>query len=127
VTLIHTVDLGAGVYDCLGMVGEFGQMDAVFLRLQLFRMFPLLAVVHLESIVIAGDDGELARVVEVERRYRRVVSFRSESLLHVSSGLAVGFGIRLTRHGLKVAMTSLTFWLGGCAGGAGVSVPAAIV
>jgi hypothetical protein len=61
------VDLCAGVDDALGMVGEARQMDAILLRLELFRVLALLAVVDLEGVVVACDNGKLARVVEVER------------------------------------------------------------
>lgn len=41
-------------------------MYAVFLTLELLCMFPLLAVVDLQRVVVAGYDGKLASVVEVE-------------------------------------------------------------
>jgi hypothetical protein len=61
------IDFGAGVDDALGMVGEARQVDAILLRLELLRVLALFAVVDLEGVVVACDNGKLARVVEVER------------------------------------------------------------
>ena len=61
------VDLCAGVYDVLGMVGEAGQMDAVLLALELLGVLAQGGVVDVQRLVVAGHDGQVARVVEVER------------------------------------------------------------
>ena len=61
------VDLCAGVDDALGMVGEARQVDTILLRLELFGVLALFAVVDLEGVVVVCDNGKLARVVEVER------------------------------------------------------------
>jgi hypothetical protein len=51
------------------MVAEAREVDAVFLRLQLFGVLAFFTVVDLEGIVVARYDCEFAAVVEVERRY----------------------------------------------------------
>jgi hypothetical protein len=40
-------------------------VDAILLRLKLFSMLSLFAIVDLERMVAASDDGKFARVVEV--------------------------------------------------------------
>ena len=55
-------------------------MYAVLLRLQLFCMLALFAVVYLKCIVVAGDECKLACVVEVERGHRGAGGIRSKPL-----------------------------------------------
>jgi hypothetical protein len=43
----HTINLGAGIDDALRVVGEAGQVHAIFLALELFCMLALFAVVDL--------------------------------------------------------------------------------
>ena len=64
-----TVDFRAGVDDALCVVREAREMHAILLALQLFGMLPLLAVIYLEGVIVAGYDGELACVVKVKRRH----------------------------------------------------------
>lgn len=125
------VHLGACVYDALGMMREAREVNAVLLALELLCMPALLAVVYLERIVIAGNDGKLARIVEVEGRDGRAgvgafealdgtVSFYlvgEEKLEARSSKLQGGEG--RTREGRKVVMTSLTFCVTAPPGGWG--------
>lgn len=65
----RTVDLGAGIYNALCMMGESRKMHAVLLTLQLLCMLPLLAIVYLERLVVAGYDGQFTSVVKVERSH----------------------------------------------------------
>jgi hypothetical protein len=51
------VDLCARVDDALRMVTEARKMDAVLLALKLFSMLAFFAVVDLEGIVVACDNG----------------------------------------------------------------------
>lgn len=60
------VNFGRGVDDVGGVVSEAGQGVSVFLRLQLFRMRAGLSVVELNRVIGAGEEGELAAVVEVD-------------------------------------------------------------
>jgi hypothetical protein len=64
-----TVNFRAGVDDALCVVREAREMHAILLTLQLFGMLPLLAVIDLEGVIVAGYDGEFACVVKVERRH----------------------------------------------------------
>lgn len=61
------VDLCAGVDDVLGMVGEAGEVDTVLLALELLGVLAQGGVVYVQGLVVAGHDGQVARVVEVER------------------------------------------------------------
>jgi len=64
------------------MMRESCQIDAVFLRLELLELCPILAIVDLKCLVVARNNAEFARVVEVEGSHC-VWSFifaRSESL-----------------------------------------------
>lgn len=63
------VDLGTRADDALGMVAEARQMYAVLLALELLGVLAFFAVVDLEGIVVACDNGQFARVVKVEGRY----------------------------------------------------------
>ena len=114
------VDLCAGVDDALGMVGEARQMDAILLRLELFGVLALFAVVDLEGVVVACDNGKLARVVEVERGDGGARAARLELLepllLHCDWHR---HALKLTLAGRKLDMTSLVFCVGGPAGGGG--------
>ena len=65
----RVVHLCRGVDDALRMVAEAREVDAVFLALELFGVFAFFAVVDLERVVVARDDCEFARVVEVEGGY----------------------------------------------------------
>ncbi len=51
------VHLGTRVDDALRMVTEARKMDAVFLTLKLFGVLAFLAVVDLERVVVARDNG----------------------------------------------------------------------
>lgn len=78
--LAHTVNFCAGVQDALSMMREARKMHSILLTLQLLCMLSLLAIVDLKRVIVARDYSELARVVEVEGRYRCLVIARSESL-----------------------------------------------
>ena len=62
------IDLGACIDDTLRMVREARQVHAILCAPQLLCVLAFLAVVDLERVVVAGNDGKFARVVEVERR-----------------------------------------------------------
>lgn len=51
------------------MVTEAREMHAIFMRLQFFCVLAFFAIVDLKCVVVAGYDGQFARVVEVERGY----------------------------------------------------------
>lgn len=53
----RVVNFCTRVDDALRMVGEACEMDAIFLTLEFFRMFPFLAVVDLEGVVVARYYG----------------------------------------------------------------------
>lgn len=55
-------------------------MYAIFLRLELFCVLALFAVVDLEGIIVASYNGELACVVEVERSDGGARASRLEAL-----------------------------------------------
>ena len=74
------VDLCAGVDDTLGVVAEARKVDAVLLALELFCMLAFFAVVDLQCVVVAGYNGEFARVVKVERGNGRAVATGLEAL-----------------------------------------------
>src|SRR5690242_3745134 len=59
-------------------------MHAILLRLELFRMLSFFAVVDLEGVVVAGHNGKLACVVEVERGDRGARTTRLETLINLS-------------------------------------------
>ena len=63
----RVVDFCAGVEDRLRVVGEAGEVGAVFLGEEGFDQFAFFGVVELERLVVAGGEQEFARVVEVER------------------------------------------------------------
>jgi hypothetical protein len=63
------VDFRRSVDDALRMVAEAREVDAVLLALELLGVFAFFAVVDLKRVVVARDDCEFARVVEVKRRY----------------------------------------------------------
>lgn len=60
------VDFGGGVQDGLGVVGEAGEVAAVFLGKEGFEVFAFFGVVELEGVIGAGGQEEFACVVEVE-------------------------------------------------------------
>ena len=64
------VFFGAGVDDGGGVVGEAGEMDAVFLAHERLDVLAFLGVVEEEGVVRAGGQAEFARVVKVEGCYR---------------------------------------------------------
>ena len=61
------VDFGAGVDDRLRVVGEAGEVGAVFLGEERFDQLAFFGIVELQRLVVAGGEQEFARVVEVER------------------------------------------------------------
>ncbi len=60
------VNFGGGVQNGLGVVGEAGEVAAVFLGEEGFEVFAFFCVVELKGVIGAGGEEELARVVEVE-------------------------------------------------------------
>jgi hypothetical protein len=76
----HAVYFCARVDDALRVMREAREVDAVLLALELLRMLAFPTIVDLESAVIACNDGEFARVIEVERRYGRLAVGRFEAL-----------------------------------------------
>ena len=64
-----TVDFRAGVDDALCVVREAREMHAILLALQLFGMLPLLTVINLEGIIVAGYDGKFACIIKIKRRH----------------------------------------------------------
>ena len=60
------IDFGARIDDTRGMVGEAGQRAAIFLALELFRVRAGFGVEELDGVVGAGEEQELAAVVEVD-------------------------------------------------------------
>ena len=60
------VELGAGIDDGGGVVGEAGEVGAVLLGEQLFHVPAFFGVVELDGAVVAGSQQELAGVVEIE-------------------------------------------------------------
>ena len=83
-------------------------------------MLALFAVVDLEGVIVACDNGKLARVVEVERGDGGARAARLELLepllLHCDWHRHT---LKLTLNGRKLDMTSLVFCVGGPAGGGG--------
>lgn len=61
------VDFGRGVEDRGGVVCESREGGTVFMRFQLFRMRAGFCVEELDRVVGAGEEDELAAVVEVDR------------------------------------------------------------
>ncbi len=57
---------GARVDDGGGVVGEAGEVDAVFLAHERFDVLAFFGVVEEEGVVGAGGQAEFARVVKVE-------------------------------------------------------------
>ena len=60
------VDFCGGVEDGLRVVGEAGEVAAVFLGKQSFDVFAFFGVVELEGIIGTGSEEKFTRVVEVE-------------------------------------------------------------
>ena len=87
----RTVALGASVDYALRMVCKSGDINAIFLALQLFGMLALLAIVNLKSFVILGDECKLPGVIEVEGgdRVRFLICTWAESLNGPVSSLGV--------------------------------------
>lgn len=79
------VNLGTSVDDALGMVTEARKVNAVFLALELFGVFALLAVVDLKRVVVARYNREFARVVKVERGDGSALATGFEALGAVSA------------------------------------------
>jgi hypothetical protein len=75
-----TVNLGAGMQDTLGMVSEARKMTAILLALQLLCMFAFLAVVNLQSIIIAAHNSKLPGIVKVNGSHVRSRFVRFEPL-----------------------------------------------
>lgn len=61
------VDLSTRVDNALRVMGEPCKMNAILLTPKLLCVFSFLAVVDLERVVVACDNGKLACIVEVER------------------------------------------------------------
>jgi len=76
----RVVAFGAGVEDALRVVGEAGEVSAVFLAEQGLDMFPFFRVVELEGLVVTCCEQEFARIVEVEGGDGRFWFWRSEEL-----------------------------------------------
>lgn len=74
------VNLCAGIDDALGVVTKARKVDAVLLALELFCMLAFFAVVDLQCVVVAGYNGEFARVVKVERGNGGAVAAGLEAL-----------------------------------------------
>lgn len=51
------------------VMGEPGQMDAIFLARNLFGRFPLLNIEDLDDLVVASSNQVIALIVEVQRGY----------------------------------------------------------
>jgi hypothetical protein len=106
-------------------------MHAILGTSELFCVFAFFAVVYLERVVVTGYNGELTRVVKVERGYRRVSVRRLEALRRgdqpSSQQASLERRLVLTLAGRKAVMTSLTFCVGCPAGGGGAPGVAAIV
>ena len=56
----------AGVDDGGGVVGEAGEVGAVFLAHEGFYVFAFFGIVEEERVIGAGGQAELARIVKVE-------------------------------------------------------------
>ena len=62
----YTVHFCAGEDDALRMMREARKVHAVLLALELLCVLALLAIVYLDGVVVARDNRELSRVIEVE-------------------------------------------------------------
>ena len=88
------VDFCGGVQDGLGVVGEAGEVAAVFLGEEGFDVFAFFGVVKLKGVVGAGGEKKFARVVEIEGcdgRFR----FRELEELETGKSLKNKVGIEL--------------------------------
>lgn len=126
------VDFRTRIDNALRMVGEARKVHAILLALELLGMLAFLAVVNLECVVVACYNSELPRVIKVERGNRcrpRARSFESLNVVSIKRRSTESSN-GLTLEGRKLAMTSLTFCIGGPAGGGGapgVAEPAAML
>ena len=126
----------AGVDDGGGVVGEAGEVGAVFLTHEGFYVFAFFGIVEEEGVVGAGGQAELARIVKVKGRHRGFGLGEFELLVRVwlaswkegLSGVKAEEGDN-TLVGRKVPMTSEVFWTscGPPGGGGGTTRGPAIV
>jgi hypothetical protein len=115
-TKVLTINLGTSMKNTLSMMSKLCQIDAIFLRFQLFGMLPFLAIVDVEGIIVATDNGQFARIIEIEGSNGsfRIVGFEPLAWTRQFRDFCrVFLGITRTLAGTKVLMISLTFWLGG--------------